>query len=101
MTRRTGGHPDWCAQGHRCGLGEHRADPLVIHTPNHGRIVLTRVRANDGRDHVEVRLRVQLSEHETIARQQLLTLTAGLDALLRSLVTAPLTTWREHNGTSF
>jgi hypothetical protein len=101
MTRRpAGAHPDWCAQGHRCGLGEHRADPLTIHTPDHGRIVLTRVRASDGRDHVEVRLRVPLSDHEAIAAQQLLTLTTRFDALLRSLATAPLTTRREHNGTS-
>jgi hypothetical protein len=101
MTRRpVGTHPDWCAQGHRCGLGEHRADPLVIHTPDHDRIVLTRVRASDGRDHAEVRLRVQLSGHKAIARQQLLTLATRLDALLRSIAAAPLTTRRNHNGTS-
>lgn len=24
------GHPSWCARGHRCGLGEHRSQPVTI-----------------------------------------------------------------------
>jgi hypothetical protein len=101
MTRRPARtHPDWCSRGHRCGLGEHRADPIVIDTPADGRIVLTRVEASNGHNHAEVTLRVQLSDHEAIATQQLFVLTTRLDALLRAVAVAPLTTRREHNGTS-
>jgi hypothetical protein len=96
MTRRTSGHPDWCAQGHRCGLGEHRAEPIAIHTPGRGRLVLTRVAANDGQQHAEVTVRLYLSDHEAIATQQLLILTKQL----LSLLAAVPTTRRNHNGAS-
>ena len=97
MTRHpAGGHPDWCAQGHRCGLGEHRAAPVVIHTPGRGRLVLTRVSASDGREHAEVTVRLYLSGHEAIATQQLLILTRQLQGLLAAVPT----TRRNHNGTT-
>jgi len=67
MTR----HPEWCAQGHRCALGEHRADPLVIEVPALGRVVLTRVLATDGRQHAEIRIRLTLAGTEPAARRQL------------------------------
>ncbi|WP_433208078.1 hypothetical protein ACQP00_42610 [Dactylosporangium sp. CS-047395] len=67
MTR----HPDWCAQGHRCGLGEHRAEPIVINVPALGRVVLTRVLGTNGRQHAEVRLRLALADAEPAARRQL------------------------------
>jgi hypothetical protein len=64
-------HADWCAQGHRCGLGEHRSHPHIVEVPGAGRVVLTRVRGMDGREHAEVRATVALSGHEMWARWQL------------------------------
>ncbi|GAB3862901.1 hypothetical protein ACFPIJ_55185 [Dactylosporangium cerinum] len=75
-------HPDWCAGGHRCGLGEHRADPLTIAIPGYGRATLTRVRAADGREHAEVRLTVALADAEPCARVQLLGVATDLRTLL-------------------
>jgi hypothetical protein len=75
-------HPSWCAQGHRCGLGEHRADPLTIAIPGHGRATLTRVHGADGREHAEVRLTVALAADEPTARVQLLGTVRDLRGLI-------------------
>ncbi|GAA2599069.1 hypothetical protein GCM10010399_32250 [Dactylosporangium fulvum] len=77
-----GQHPDWCAGGHRCNLGEHRADPLTVDVPGLGRAVLTRVRAADGREHAEVTLTVALAAAEPVARHQLLGLARDLGAVI-------------------
>lgn len=58
---RPGEHPDWCAKGHRCGLGEHRAQPVILDVPGLGRVVLTRVQAVNGRQHAEITTRVTLA----------------------------------------
>ncbi len=71
-------HPDWCAGGHRCNLGEHRADPVVVQLPRVGVLVLTRVQGVDGRQHAEIRATVQLPEHDGSARLRLLDLLARL-----------------------
>ncbi|GAA0734618.1 hypothetical protein Drose_28925 [Dactylosporangium roseum] len=76
-------HPGWCAAGHRCNLGEHRADPLAVDIPGYGRALLTRVRGRDGREHAEVTLTVALADAEPHARAQLLTLAADLHTVLR------------------
>ncbi|MER7278848.1 hypothetical protein ABT369_30845 [Dactylosporangium sp. NPDC000244] len=68
---RRGDHPEWCAQGHRCGLGEHRAAPLTVEVPGLGAATLTRVQSADGREHAEVRLTVVLAADELTARVQL------------------------------
>ncbi|WP_433051688.1 hypothetical protein [Dactylosporangium sp. CS-033363] len=68
---RRGEHPAWCAQGHRCGLGEHRGAPLTVEVPGLGRAVLTRVQDADGREHAEVRLTVALDADDLTARVQL------------------------------
>ena len=75
-------HTSWCAGGHRCGLGEHRADPLVVDVPGLGRALLTRVRAADGREHAEVTLTVALAAAEPVARGQLLGLARDLGAVI-------------------
>ena len=75
-------HTPWCARGHRCGLGEHRADPIVIDTPGHGRATLTRVRSASATDHAEVRITIRLARTEPTARRQLAGLLHTLDALL-------------------
>ena len=67
MTR----HPGWCAADHRCNLAEHRSPEIVVDLPGHGRAVLTRIRAADGREHAEIRLRVALGDTEDVARHQL------------------------------
>ncbi len=54
-------HPDWCAKGHACGLGEHRAQPVTLDAGQRGVIVLTRVLAATGRQHVEIRTRISLA----------------------------------------
>lgn len=85
---RPGEHPEWCAHGHRCGLGEHRAQPIVLDAPRLGRVVLTRVQTSDGRQHAEVTATVALAEAEPYARAQLLTLTRDLESVLSRAVHA-------------
>ncbi len=64
-------HPDWCAKGHACGLGEHRAHPVTLDAGSRGVIVLTRVLAATGRQHVEIRTRITLANAgEVHARAQ-------------------------------
>ena len=80
-------HPEWCARGHTCGLGEHRAAPVTVDGGSRGVMVLTRVLAADGRQHVEIRTRIVLSASgEVGARRELGAILSALDALLRRLV---------------
>ena len=80
-------HPEWCARGHACGLGEHRAQPVTVDAGGRGVLVLTRVLAADGRQHVEIRTRITLTASgEAAARVQLGRILNALDALLRRLV---------------
>ena len=80
-------HPSWCARGHACGLGEHRASPVTLDAGRRGVMVLTRVQASDGRQHVEIRTRIVLSASgEAAARVQLGHILGALEALLRRLV---------------
>ena len=79
-------HPDWCAKGHACGLGEHRAQPVTLDAGSRGVIVLTRVLAATGRQHVEIRTRITLAPGEAHARAHLARILTALDALLRRLV---------------
>jgi len=92
MNRRTGradGHTEWWARDHRCNLAEHRADDIVISIPGHGRALLTRVRADDGRDHAEIRIRLALSPVEGMARRQLSSLLTGIHTLVGDVVRRP------------
>ena len=79
----TRAHPDWCAQGHQCGLGEHRAQPVRLEVPGRGVIVLTRVMCADGRQHVEIRTRLCLADGERPARAHLARILVELQAHLR------------------
>ncbi|HEX6500169.1 MAG TPA: hypothetical protein VF054_14220 [Micromonosporaceae bacterium] len=81
MTRRAG-HPDWCAQGHRCGLGEHRAEPLTVAVPGAGSVVLTRVQDATGRGHAEVWMRIDLPTDDHDARLRLAALLTHLHTLI-------------------
>lgn len=76
-------HTDWCAGGHRCGLGEHRAEPVVVELPGVGVLVLTRVQGPDGRQHAEIRASVRLPEHDGAARLRLLDLLRMLPSAIR------------------
>lgn len=75
--------PSWCARGHQCGLGEHRARPVTLVEKNRGVSVLTRVQAADGRQHVEVRIRITLARGETNSRAHLALILSALEALLK------------------
>ena len=75
-------HTAWCARGHRCGLGEHRADPVTLTAPG-GAVVLTRVQAPTGRQHAEVRISIKLPTGENNARAHLALILTALQALLR------------------
>ncbi|MFI6331991.1 hypothetical protein ACIBBG_27240 [Micromonospora chersina] len=77
------GHTDWCGRDHRCGLGEHRSDEIVVDVAGRARAVLVRVRTNSGREYAEVRVRVALAPGEMAARRQLV----GLLGDLRHTVT--------------
>lgn len=80
--RRTGtGHTGWCVGGHRCNLGEHRAEDVVIDLPGQGRAVLTRVRVA-GRDHAEIRIRLALDDVDPAARRQMATILGDLRTLI-------------------
>ncbi len=86
---RPGVHPAWCARGHACGLGEHRAAPVTLTVPGQAVIVLTRVMGADGRQHVEIRTDVALAEGEAQARAHLAHILTELDAHLRRLISLP------------
>ncbi|MDH6465801.1 hypothetical protein M2302_006003 [Micromonospora sp. A200] len=79
-------HPDWCARGHACGLGEHRAQPVTLRVPGHGVVVLTRVLAADGSQHAEIRTRINLAAGDTNARAHLMRIVTEFDAALRRMV---------------
>nr|MDT0661917.1 hypothetical protein [Micromonospora sp. DSM 115978] len=81
MKRRPTPHTGWCARDHRCNLGEHRAEDIVIDLPGHGRAALTRVRTDSG-DHAEIRLRLALAGSDTAARRQLAVILTDLRALV-------------------
>ncbi|MCX5121245.1 hypothetical protein OG992_29110 [Micromonospora sp. NBC_00362] len=79
-------HPDWCARGHLCGMGEHRAQPVTLRVPGRGVVVLTRVLAADGSQHAEIRTRISLAAGDTNARAHLMRIVTEFDAALRRMV---------------
>jgi len=83
---RPGEHPDWCARWHHCGLGEHRAAPVTLSAGAAGTVVLTRVLAADGRQHVEIRTRITLADGEPQSRAHLAEILVELDAQLRRVI---------------
>lgn len=80
MTRRP--HPDWCARGHHCGLGEHRAAPIAWNVPGAGTAVLTRVLTANGIEHLDVRLSITLPGNEAHARQRFTAVLTHLKTLI-------------------
>ncbi|MET8356043.1 hypothetical protein [Micromonospora sp. NPDC005171] len=90
MNRRTrDGHTEWCGKDHRCGLGEHRSEEIVVDVAGRSRAVLVRVRTAAGREHAEVRVRVALAPSELAARRQLVGLLGDLrHAVTRAAITA-------------
>ncbi|MEH0971595.1 hypothetical protein V6U77_10715 [Micromonospora sp. CPCC 205546] len=96
MTRRAGqaGHTAWCGRDHRCNLGEHRSEEIVVDVAGHARAVLVRVRTATGREHAEIRVRVALAPGEVAARRQL----AGLLGDVRQAVTRAAVAARPRPG---
>ena len=90
LTRRTTRHTSWCARGHRCGLGEHRAEPLRLDITGAGSLVITRIQSADGSEWAEVRGSLRLDRRERRARGQLVAL---VDAFARLMWRAGR--WRE------
>jgi hypothetical protein len=81
-------HPEWCARGAGCALGEHRAAPLSVMTlgPAGAPMAtgeLTRVSDPAGRDLVEIWLRVALPPGDEAAH--LVTALAELRAVVDRL----------------
>jgi len=74
-------HTDWCAGGHLCGLGEHRAHPLVVEVGD-VHLAITRVRTRAGRQYVEVVGSTELHQVEGYARRQF---ALFVDRLVRAL----------------
>ncbi|GAA3271334.1 hypothetical protein Dvina_45090 [Dactylosporangium vinaceum] len=58
---RHGGHTEWCARDHSCGLGEHRARPVTGTTPHVGTFTLTRIQHADRGEFAEIRLSIRLA----------------------------------------
>ncbi|MGC4855893.1 hypothetical protein ACLQ24_21495 [Micromonospora sp. DT4] len=82
-------HTDWCGRDHRCNLGEHRSDEIVVDVAGRSRAVLVRVRTTTGREHAEVRVRVALAPSELAARRQLVGLLGDLrHAVTRAAIAA-------------
>jgi hypothetical protein len=81
-------HPDWCAQGHRCALGEHRSEPLRFPAP-YGALVATLVRAGD-RTHLEVHATVRLPPGEVRGRDVARLLLVGVDLTVRAVLAGRL-----------
>ncbi len=84
------GHPDWCAQGHACGLGEHRARPIKLTVRGRASTVLTRVQSADGGEHAEIRISVRLVPGgDEEVRAHLTRVLWELDAYLRRVASPP------------
>ena len=79
-------HPQWCAQGHACGLGEHRAAPITLRVPGRASVVLTRVMSASGREHVEIRTSITLAPGEQAARRHLAHVLTELQHHLRRVI---------------
>ncbi|MEO3926934.1 hypothetical protein ABGB07_24125 [Micromonosporaceae bacterium B7E4] len=82
MKRRPTRHTDWCPRDHRCNLGEHRSEEMVVDLPGYGRAVLNRVATDSGTGHAEIRIRVALVDAEPAARRQLAAMLTDLRALV-------------------
>jgi hypothetical protein len=78
-------HPEWCARDHRCGLGEHRSEPVAWRT-EYGTLVATRVRDAGGREWLETRTVVRLARDERRARTQAQHLAVGVDLTVRAVL---------------
>lgn len=92
MSRRV--HPDWCAQGAACALGEHRAAPVAFMALDAvGAPVatgeLTRIADPSGRELAEIRLRVALPSGDEDAVRHLVAALAELHAVVDRLATSP------------
>jgi hypothetical protein len=69
VRRRPTEHTGWCAQGHRCGVDEHRSPAQVVDALG-GRASLTRVEAG-GVQYAEVTARIPLGRADVTARRQI------------------------------
>lgn len=76
------GHTAWCAGGHRCGMREHRAEPIEVTIPGVGGGLLTRVSDARGRQYAEIRMQIALPDDEPLARRRLVSLLNRLPTLL-------------------
>jgi hypothetical protein len=81
MKRHPTAHTTWCARDHRCNLGEHRADVIVIDAAG-TRPTNTPEPSANATEHAEVRLTARLDTNEPTARDQVATLLTELPALL-------------------
>jgi len=83
-------HPDWCAAGHRCGLGEHRSIVKV-----HGLVAGTRILRESGRGYVELLAMVPLPAGEQAAADRARLAIWAVDMILRVVLAGKLEPLRE------
>lgn len=84
-------HPEWCAGGHRCGLGEHRSDPET-----RGLVTGTRTESwATGRGHLELRARLPLPANPTAAEERARLAMWAVDLILRTVYAGKLEPLRE------
>lgn len=78
-------HPDWCAGGHRCALGEHRSDPQQV-----GMVVGTRVQTARGRGYVEMRAVLPVPADDAAGRDMARMGIWAVDLILRVVLAGQL-----------
>lgn len=82
------GHPDWCAQDHRCNMGEHRSEPMVFRAA-YGAMVVTRIRDRRA-DWLEARVMARLDPSAPLARDTAGRLVVALDLAVRDALAGRL-----------
>lgn len=76
-------HTDWCAEDHRCNLGEHRSEPLTFPAP-YGALHATRI-ANPRGEFLEIRANIRLG-HGVDRADQAAQMLAALDLATRAVL---------------
>jgi hypothetical protein len=88
FTVRAYDHPEWCARGHKCNLGEHRSLPNVVELDGVGKVLVTRVLSRNGRERMEMTGSMYLAPTAHDARRQVNQTLNGFAAVMNRAATA-------------